>query len=75
MEIPRTARARRIAHPRSRALGPALEETDVLLVNGGDSLYLAHHMRESGLADLLPSLSAVWVELERREHGDDPADR
>ncbi len=42
---------------------PALEETDVLLVNGGDSLYLAHHMRESGLADLLPSLSAVWVSL------------
>jgi dipeptidase E len=40
-----------------------VEETDVLLVNGGDSLYLAHHMRESGLADLLPSLSAVWVGL------------
>ncbi len=32
-------------------------------MNGGDSLYLAHHMRESGLADLLPSLSAVWVGL------------
>ena len=42
---------------------PLVEETDVLLVNGGDSLYLAHHMRESGLADLLPSLSAVWVGL------------
>ena len=42
---------------------PAVEQTDVLLVNGGDSLYLAHHMRESGLADLLPSLNAVWVGL------------
>jgi len=42
---------------------PLVEEIDVLLVNGGDSLYLAHHMRESGLADLLPSLSAVWVSL------------
>jgi len=40
-----------------------VEETDVLLANGGDSLYLAHHMRESGLADLLTSLSAVWVGL------------
>ena len=42
---------------------PLVEETDVLLVNGGDALYLAHHMRESGLAGLLPSLSAVWVGL------------
>jgi dipeptidase E len=42
---------------------PLVEETDVLLVNGGDSLYLAHHMQQSGLADLLPSLSAVWVGL------------
>jgi dipeptidase E len=42
---------------------PLVEETDVLLVNGGDSLYLAHHMLESGLADLVPSLSAVWVGL------------
>ena len=42
---------------------PLVEETDVLLVNGGDALYLAHHMRESGLADLLPSLRAVWVGL------------
>jgi dipeptidase E len=40
---------------------PLVRDTDVLLVSGGDSLYLAHHMLESGLADLLPSLSAVWV--------------
>jgi dipeptidase E len=37
---------------------------DVLLCNGGDALYLAHWMRESGLADLLPTLSdTVWVGL------------
>lgn len=37
---------------------------DVLLVNGGDALYLAHWMRQSGLADLLGSLDdKVWVGL------------
>jgi dipeptidase E len=37
-------------------------ETDVLLVNGGDALYLCYWMRQSGLADLLPSLhDMVWV--------------
>jgi dipeptidase E len=35
---------------------PMLQETDALLVNGGDPLYLCHWMRQSGLADLLPSL-------------------
>ena len=41
-----------------------VRETDVLLVNGGDALYLSHWMRESGLADLLPSLGeTVWVGL------------
>ena len=41
-----------------------VRDTDVFLVNGGDALYLAHWMRESGLADLLPSLpDAVWVGL------------
>ena len=41
-----------------------VRETDVLLVNGGDALYLGHWMRESGLADLLPSLvETVWVGL------------
>ena len=39
-----------------------IRETDALLVNGGDALYLCHWMRESGLADLLPSLrDSVWV--------------
>lgn len=43
---------------------PLVRETDVLLAAGGDVLYLCHWMRESGLADLLPSLSdTVWVGL------------
>jgi len=41
-----------------------VRETDVLLVNGGDALYLSYWMRQSGLADLLPSLrETVWVGL------------
>ncbi|MCW3099153.1 MAG: peptidase [Chthonomonadaceae bacterium] len=43
---------------------PKVRETDVLLVSGGDALYLCHWMRQSGLADLLPSLrETVWVGL------------
>jgi dipeptidase E len=43
---------------------PMVKETDVLLVNGGDPLYLCYWMRQSGLADLLPSLhETVWVGL------------
>jgi dipeptidase E len=41
---------------------PWVREADVLLVDGGDATYLCHWMRESGLAELLPSLSeTVWV--------------
>src|SRR6185437_9200387 len=41
-----------------------VRESDVLLVNGGDALYLAHWMRQSGLAALLPSLpETVWAGL------------
>lgn len=43
---------------------PLVRETDVLLVAGGDALYLHHWMRESGLADLVPDLAdTVWVGL------------
>ncbi|HEU5362415.1 MAG TPA: Type 1 glutamine amidotransferase-like domain-containing protein [Gaiellaceae bacterium] len=39
-----------------------VREADVLLVNGGDALYLGHWLRESGLAALLPSLTeTVYV--------------
>jgi len=41
---------------------PWVREADVLLVDGGDATYLGHWMRQSGLADLLPSLQdTVWV--------------
>ena len=42
---------------------PTVQETDVFLVNGGDPMYLCYWMRQSGLADLLPSLHAVYVGL------------
>jgi dipeptidase E len=43
---------------------PAVKEADVLLVNGGDPLYLCYWIRQSGLADLMPSLrDTVWVGL------------
>jgi dipeptidase E len=43
---------------------PLVQETDAVLVGGGDALYLCHWMRQSGLADLLPSLrETVWVGL------------
>jgi dipeptidase E len=41
-----------------------VREAGALLVNGGDTLYLCHWMRESGLADLFPSLrDTVYVGL------------
>jgi dipeptidase E len=43
---------------------PWVRQADVLLVEGGDALYLCHWMRQSGLAALLPSLDrTVWVGL------------
>ncbi|MET0298010.1 MAG: Type 1 glutamine amidotransferase-like domain-containing protein, partial [Microbacterium sp.] len=39
-----------------------VRDADVLLVEGGEAVYLAHWIRESGLAALLPSLDdTVWV--------------
>jgi dipeptidase E len=41
---------------------PMVREADALLVWGGDVLYLTYWMRQSGLADLLPSLNeSVYV--------------
>jgi dipeptidase E len=43
---------------------PWVQEADVLLVNGGEPMYLAWWIRESGLADVLPSLrDTVWAGL------------
>jgi dipeptidase E len=39
----------------------AVEEADALLVWGGDPVYLSYWMRQSGLADLLPSLHRELV--------------
>ena len=41
---------------------PLVRKADVLLVSGGDALYLCHWMRECGLSDLLPQLDdTVWI--------------
>jgi len=41
---------------------PMVEQTDALLISGGDALYLSYWMRQSSLAGLLPSLDrAVYV--------------
>jgi dipeptidase E len=41
---------------------PLVQETDALLVGGGDPFYLCYWMRQSGLADLLPELpETVYV--------------
>ena len=40
---------------------PTLQETDALLVGGGDPLYLCYWMRQSGLADLFPQLARETV--------------
>lgn len=41
-----------------------VQEIDVLLVNGGDPLYLCYWMQQSGLVELLPSLrETVYVGL------------
>ena len=42
----------------------AVQDADALLVAGGDPLYLAYWMHQSGLADLLPSLQdTVYVSV------------
>jgi dipeptidase E len=42
-----------------------VKETDAFLVEGGDAIYLAHWLRKSGLAAMLPELlkKSVWVGL------------
>ena len=42
---------------------PMVQEIDVILVNGGDPLYLYYWMKESGFDQLLPTLNAVYVGL------------
>lgn len=42
---------------------PAFDEADVLLVNGGDPLFLHYWMQQSGVAQLLPDWNGVYVGL------------
>ena len=43
---------------------PMVQDCDVLLVNGGDPLYLNYWITESGLFELFPTLTkSVWVGL------------
>jgi dipeptidase E len=43
---------------------PLVRQTDILLVNGGDPMFLSYWMKQSGLAELLPSLTEmVYVGL------------
>src|SRR5438874_7879001 len=53
---------------------PMVQETDALLVGGGDPRYLAYWMRQSGLADLVAGRDGLR-RSERRERGDGPQRR
>jgi dipeptidase E len=46
---------------RAKCWVPAVQQTDALLVWGGDPVFLSYSMRRSGLADLLPSLPGQTV--------------
>ena len=62
LEVVGSAGADRAAQHRKReSWVPMVQETDALLVGGGDVLYLCYWMRQSGLADLLPSLRREMV--------------
>ena len=55
---------------------PMVQETDVLLVDGGDPLYLCYWMRRvrTGRPPAVAARHGLRG-TERREHGDDPQDR
>ena len=43
---------------------PIVQEADILLVNGGDAVYLGYWIRQSGLLELFPSLDdTIWMGL------------
>ena len=62
LEVPGSARAHRAPSIDEEHWVPLVEETDVLLVNGGDALYLAHWMRRVGPGrPLALARDTVWV--------------
>jgi dipeptidase E len=42
---------------------PQFDVIDVLLVGGGDAVFMSYWMKQSGVAELLPSMNAVYVGL------------
>jgi dipeptidase E len=42
---------------------PQFDDADVLLVAGGDAVFLSYWMKQSGVADLVPSMKAVYLGL------------
>jgi dipeptidase E len=61
LEVVGSARAHRLSSVKPEDWIPAVQHTDALLVWGGSPLYLCYWMRQSGLADLLPSLRPETV--------------
>ena len=61
LEVVGSAGAHRVASIKEEYWVPAVQEADALLVWGGSPLYLCYWMRQSGLADLLPSLRRETV--------------
>jgi dipeptidase E len=53
MEVVEDARGQRAASIDEEQWVAVVQDTDGLLVNGGDPLYLCYWMRQSGLAGLL----------------------
>jgi dipeptidase E len=51
-------------------MGPWARDAEVLLVDGGDSPYQCHGMRQSGLADLVPSLRRLSGRGKCQQDGD-----
>jgi dipeptidase E len=42
---------------------PQFDAIDVLLVGGGDAVFMSYWMKQSGVAELLPSMNALYVGL------------
>ena len=46
-----------------------VQETDAILVNGGDPMYLSYWMKQSGFADVLGAVPGRLRRTERGQHG------
>ena len=77
LEVPGRAGAHRAAQHRQGGAGsPWVRETDVLLANGGDALYLGYWMRSPDYWTSCRRCTRQGLgRTERRQHGDDAAHR